>query len=298
MAQERSDVTSETGTDALETRGKAALDAASAGGEDESTERIKQEIEKTRDEMGETIDEIQDRLSFSNLTDQVTEQVNIAVDTAKVALYKATIGKAVDIMKDVTSGKSGGAVLDTVKSNPVPFVLIGAGAGLLAVKAYRGNGGSTSSSRSGGRRQLSSGSESNEGDTSSSSSKLGKVTGAVSGVAGSAYETVSGFGGTALDTTSQQVQNKPLIVGAVALAVGAAVGFAIPSTRYEGELMGETRDQLMDRAQSAASGLVDQASTVATDLVDQAKGAVSEAVSNSTGSSEGSTGTSTSGATA
>ena len=291
MAEERSDVTD--GTEALETRAADAADTV-AGAEDENTERIKQEIERTRDEMGDTIDEIQDRLSFSNLTDQVTEQVNHAVDTAKVALYHATIGKAVNIMKDVTSGKSGGAVLSTVKSNPVPFALIGAGAGLLAVKAYRGNGGNSGSQKNGGRKALSAGTSSSADIQGSqggnSSSKLGKVTGAVSGTVGTAYEKVSDLGGTALDTTSQQVQNNPLIAGAVALAVGAVVGLAIPSTRYEGELMGETRDQLMERAQTAASGLVDQAQTVATDLVDQAKGAVSEAVNNSTeGSGSGET---------
>ena len=298
MAQERSDVTEVAGSQALETPvtpGTDAIDASGAG--DENTERIKQEIERTRDEMGDTIDEIQDRLSFANLTDQVTEQVNHAVDTAKVALYHATIGKAVNIMKDVASGKSGGTVISAVKSNPVPFALIGAGAGLLAVKAYRGNSGSSSQGSGSGRRQLSAGSGNTEGENGGSSSRLGKVTGAVSGTVGTAYEKVSDLGGSALGTTSQQVQNNPLVVGAVALAVGAAVGFAIPSTRYEGELMGETRDQLMESAQSAASGLVDQVQTVATDLVDQAKGAVSEAVSNST--SEGSTGgTSTSGAAA
>ena len=243
--------------------------------DDDNTERIKRDIEQTRDEMGETIDEIQERLSFANLTDQVTEQVNNAVDTAKVALYKATIGKAVNIMKDVTSGKSGGSVVSTVKSNPIPFALIGAGAGLLALRAYRGSG---SSHRSTGRRALSSDSESVAAENGRSSSALGKVTGAVTDTVGSAYESVGEFGGSALETYDRQVQENPLVVGAVAMAVGAAVGFAIPSTRYEGELMGDARSQLIDRAQSAASDLVDQAQTAATDLVDQAKGAVSEAV--------------------
>ena len=284
MAQERSDVTDQDRDDSLETRDSA--DAVSAaGGEDENTERIKQEIERTRDEMGETIDEIQDRLSFSNLTDQVTEQVSNAVDSAKVALYQATIGKVGNIMKDVTSGKSGGAVIDAVKSNPVPFALIGAGAGLLAMKAYRGNsGGSSSSRRSGGgrKRALSaSAEETTDTENGGSETRLGKVTGAVSGTFGTAYEKVSDIGGSAYETYEEQVQNNPLVVGAVALAVGAAVGFAIPSTRYEGELMGEARDQLVDKAQSAASGLVDQAQSVATDLVGQAKEAVSDAVSNS-----------------
>jgi len=174
VAEERSDVTNETGNKALETRAANAVDTAADGSENENTERIKQEIEKTRDELGDTIEEIQDRLSFSNLSDQVSEQVASAVDSAKVALYQATIGKVGNIMKDVTSGKSGGAVLDTVKSNPVPFALIGVGAGLLAVKAFRGNSGSSTSQRSsGGRRQLSSSTSNTEGENGGSSSRLG-----------------------------------------------------------------------------------------------------------------------------
>ena len=39
----------------------------------------------------------------------------------------------------------------------------------------------------------------------------------------------------------EYLEDNPLALGALAVAVGAAVGFAIPSTRYEGQLMGEAR---------------------------------------------------------
>jgi hypothetical protein len=269
VAEERSDVEEQLGDV------PGTLEAAT---DDESTERIKRDIEQTRGEMGETIDEIQERLTFANLSDQVTEQVNNVVDTAKTALYDATVGKAVNYMKDITSGRSGGAVIGIVKSNPVPFVLIGAGAGLLALRAYRGNGGNGSSQRSSGMRALSSGSGNLSDENSGSSSTLGKVTGAVSGTVGSAYEKVGELGGTAMQTYDRQLQDNPLLVGAVAMAVGAAVGFAIPSTRYEGELMGDARNQLVDKAQTVASDLAEQAQSVATQVVDKAKDTVNEAV--------------------
>jgi hypothetical protein len=270
VAEERSDVEEHLGDvpGTLET-----------GTDEESTERIKRDIEQTRGEMGETIDEIQERLTFANLSDQVTEQVNNVVDTAKTALYDATVGKAVNYMKDITSGRSGGAVIGTVKNNPVPFVLIGAGAGLLALRTYRGNGSNGSSQRSSGNmRALSSGTENPSMGENSGASTLGKVTGAVSDTVGSAYEKVGELGGTAMETYDRQIQDNPLIVGAVAMAVGAAIGFAIPSTRYEGELMGDARNQLVDKAQTVASDLAEQAQSVATQVVDKAKDTVNEAV--------------------
>ena len=44
------------------------------------------------------------------------------------------------------------------------------------------------------------------------------------------------------------LQDEPLVFGAIAVAVGAAIGAALPSTRREDEWMGETRDHLRDEA--------------------------------------------------
>ncbi|MCB8840076.1 DUF3618 domain-containing protein [Aurantimonas sp. VKM B-3413] len=44
------------------------------------------------------------------------------------------------------------------------------------------------------------------------------------------------------------LQEEPLVFGAIAVAVGAAIGAALPSTRREDEWMGETRDRLRDEA--------------------------------------------------
>jgi len=50
----------------------------------------------------------------------------------------------------------------------------------------------------------------------------------------------------------RMVQDNPLALGAVALALGTAVGLAVPETRREQELMGEARDRLVDKAQGIA----------------------------------------------
>jgi hypothetical protein len=67
----------------------------------EDTEQIRAQIEETRSQMSETIDAIQEKLSMSNIKEQVSDQINSAVDTAKDAVYDATIGKAGKFMQNV-----------------------------------------------------------------------------------------------------------------------------------------------------------------------------------------------------
>ena len=252
-------------------------------------EQIMDQIEETRSQMGDTIDAIQDKLSFSNLSEQVSEHVNNAVETAKEAVYDATIGKAANIMKNVSNTN----IVRTVKDNPIPFILIGAGAGLLAYQAYsgkRGNGRyrrNEFASAAGGLDREEYSGEGQHSLTDTAREKLSGVKGKVTDVAGTALNKVSGavdtaytgagevmskarvraseLGTQAYDVYDHYLEENPLAVGAVALAVGAAVGFAIPATRYEGELLGDAREQLMTKAQSTASHLLDQAKQVVTE---------------------------------
>lgn len=89
----------------------------------------------------------------------------------------------------------------------------------------------------------------------------------VSQAASGVQDTVSNVTSQASDTASQladqaqhtaqraksrfehMMQENPLLVGAAAIAVGAAIGLSLPSTQAEQKLMGETRDNLMDKAQ-------------------------------------------------
>jgi hypothetical protein len=48
------------------------------------------------------------------------------------------------------------------------------------------------------------------------------------------------------------LHESPLALGAAALAVGAAVGFSLPRTQVEDQLMGETRDTAIHRAEGVA----------------------------------------------
>lgn len=275
---------SETDRRELETTGDAPPE----------TEHLKAQIEATRNQMGETIDAIQARLSLANISDQVSETVSNAIETAKDTAYDATIGKAVNFMKNVGDGVAHSSALRTVRNNPVPLALIGLGAGLLAYQAFGngrsriGNGRDTSGNDLGNGeskpRRLSSAADAVSGATGRAydgiSSTAESAYENVRSAAGSAYESVTGalsnayseaghlthrayerageFGTKAHDKYDEYLEENPLALGAVALAVGAAVGFAIPSTRYEGQLMGEARENLMLRAQDAAGSLVEK----------------------------------------
>jgi len=61
----------------------------------------------------------------------------------------------------------------------------------------------------------------------------------------------------------QTVDQKPLAAGAVAVAVGSAAALIVPVTPREQQLMGGTRDKLMDKAQIGAQGLVEKVQRVA-----------------------------------
>lgn len=262
------------------------------------TEQIKARIEETRNQMGETIDAIQERLSFANISEHVSETVNSAIETAKDTAYDATIGKAVNFMKNVGDGVTHSGAFKAAKNNPLPLALIGIGAGLLAYQSF----GRNRPSRTGNGKDL----YSNSGDAAlgsnfdSTSRSIGIATGraydgisekaataleSVGNVAGTAYEGVAGavggaytgagdlahraydrageYGTIAHEKYDEYLEENPLALGAIALAVGAAVGFALPSTKYEGKLMGEARENLVQRAQDAAGSLVDKAKQVA-----------------------------------
>lgn len=288
----------ETGSTGLETE-----NLEMTGEHPDETEHLKAQIEETRSQMGETIDALQEKLSFSNVSDQVSETVSNAIETAKDSIYDATIGKAVEFMKSAGDGISNSGVVRTVKRNPFPLLLIGVGAGLLAYQSY--SGGRSRRSRSSGRylsgrydAEYGRSEGMNLGESGTGESYTGKAYNRISDTASGAYQSVTGavsnayegvsgklgdvyssagdVANRALDTAGEYkdkayetydyyIDENPLAVGAVALAVGAAVGLAIPATRFEGRVMGEARENLLHKAQDVAGDLVDRAKQVASE---------------------------------
>lgn len=283
-------------------------------------EQIRAQIEDTRQQMGETIDAIQEKLSFSNISEQVKEEVSEKISDVWETTKFSAIRKVEDIMGYVNKGIE--EIADTqvghvARNNPIAVTLIGLGVGMLLMNLYR-NDSSTNYSR---RRSLSSGSlnygrtGNRAGDTSgvydtvsdTASDAYGAVTDAASGaydqvtgaantayrgvgnVAGKAYEQVGQLGssvkdvaGKAYDQYDYYIEENPLAVGAVAMALGAAVGLSIPATTYESKLMGETRDKLMHQAGSQVGDLIRNAGEVAQDKIDKIKTVAEQTVNKAT----------------
>jgi len=83
------------------------------------------------------------------------------------------------------------------------------------------------------------------------------------------------------DGFQRVLRENPLAVGAVTLAVGAAIGLALPQTTRENQLLGEARDTLVERAQGLAQetlGKVQNVANEATSAVQDSAQAVKETV--------------------
>jgi ElaB/YqjD/DUF883 family membrane-anchored ribosome-binding protein len=270
----------------------------SADDYDESTEQLRAEIEDTRAEMSQTINEIQERLSPEHLVDQ-----------AKEAVREATIGKVERVMERVgetisgvtepaleVAGRAGTAikdagssVADSVWRNPIPVALIGLGVGMLVMRNFRGSsyGGSTS------RRSLSQGSRSDYSRGLTGDLDYGERTGeyervgqygqrtgtsrtggggtldqvkeTASNLASRSTHAISDLGNKAKNSASavttrfeRMMHENPLALGAVAIAAGTAVGLVLPSTRFETEYIGETGERLVDKVEDVARGALDK----------------------------------------
>ena len=224
------------------------------------------EIERTRADMSETVDAIQERLSPENLKEQAKDRVK-----------EATVGRAQE---------AGSDIVGTIRQNPIPAALTGIGLGWLLLStrrqgaeqarlrryppAYddatydyppryeeRGSSGASPGQTLGRARD-------SVGETASqaqerASQVAGQAQDKVGQVAGRAQDRVGRLG----DQTRYQarrassgfqrvLRENPITVGALAVGLGAGVGLAIPETAKEHEVMGEARDNLVETVQERA----------------------------------------------
>ncbi len=91
--------------------------------------------------------------------------------------------------------------------------------------------------------------------------------------AGNASQRLSSAGSSATDMGSQlneavlkHFKDQPLVGGALAFALGAAIGAALPHTQTEDEALGETSDRLKDSVSAEVSKTVDRVGEAAADV--------------------------------
>jgi hypothetical protein len=247
-----------------------------------SPEQIQRDIRQTRTEMSETLDAIRDKFSPGQLLDQ-----------ALTYFKSSNSGDGTGVGEAASQWASN--LGDTIKQNPVPVALIGAGLAWLMM-----GGGSRRTARPGphphlydaydapvydaydapvsithGAQEHSGGLKERAGEMASGVQERMSAAGErIGGMAASARERVGDTadrlrhqarqqGGKTQETFNYLRDEQPLVLGALGFALGAALGAGLPPTQREDELMGETRDQVVQRAQELGEEQLDKAKQVA-----------------------------------
>jgi len=187
----------------------------------------------------------------------------------------------------------GSNLMQTIRQNPVPATLAALSLGWLWINSNRssdtdyesgdyyanGYSGSDSYRYSGYNTQYENGTRhQREGLANRVGETAGQVQDKAADLASDARDQVSELGSQAQEfiqrapgRLEQMVQDNPLAVGAVALAMGSAIGLMIPETRQEHRLMGEARDAFMDRAQEMVQQTGEKVQRVVDEVQDTAQ---------------------------
>jgi ElaB/YqjD/DUF883 family membrane-anchored ribosome-binding protein len=248
--------------------------APEAGGtDDKNPQLIEREIEMTRGRMSQNIDELGDRLSPDNIKAQ-----------AKSAIQDAA-GSAVQSVGE-QARRTGMGLVDMIRENPLPAIAVGAAATWLLTK--RSPQGRVSGDRM--ARYAYSGPERRSGQ---GWQHAGAITGRAGVVVSEAREKVSDtasgiserasdwaesagelkdrmqerageLGGRARQQSARLKSNlehtmeeTPLAVAIGAAVLGLALGMLLPGTQRENEVLGPTRDRLVDRAEEVTERVKD-----------------------------------------
>lgn len=241
------------------------------------TDEIKHEIERTRVEMSETLGEIQDRLRPDHLLQQARDGVTHAAK-GKVRNIMSSAGDTAGKVAARARG-AGNYLADYAIEHPIRMaVAVG------AVTWWMLRGRSTPLVNWDGTADTSwdDAEAAAYSDNRSLRDRAGEyVAGAretVGEYASSARESARAASLRARDaassaatTADEWVRNNPMAAGAIALAVGAAIGASVPRTEIEDYTIGETRDRALERgkqmAQNLKANVTEKVQTAAEDLV-------------------------------
>ena len=238
------------------------------------TAEIRAEIEETRLEMGGTLNELGDRLEPGHLVNQAKENVR-----------EATIGRVEETAKGMSD-----MVMETIKRNPIPAALAGAGLALLWKNradgsGHNGHGRLTAGTyRSTDYRAYGYGDASDQwtgqGQGQGVGEKVGDVAGNVANTAGQTVGNVANTAGQAVGTVAEGagqavnevswrldrfMQASPLAMGAIAIGAGVVAGSIIPETEQEQQLLGDASRQVA----STVRDTVDEAANKAEETLDK-----------------------------
>ena len=200
---------------------------------------------------------------------------------------------------------AGPGVVGTIRANPLPAVLTGIGLTWLFVNARRGGSDQPRYRDTGYAYGYPPRYEEREPSAPSASQALERGRNMVGETAGQAQDKVGQVASRTQDKAGQVVgqaqdrvgrlgdqarhqarqassgfqrmlRENPLTVGALAVGLGAGVGLAVPQTSKEHEVMGEARDNLVEKTQEKAQEAQEKVQRVA----EEAQGAAQQEAQN------------------
>ena len=228
---------------------------------------LERDIDRTRASLGQTVDALQSRLSPGELLDQA-----LGMARQHGGEFATNLGRS-------------------VRNNPVPVILTGVGLAWMMASSNEPRAAGTygeyedySSQGSGATDRLKSG-------VSSAKSAAGAVTDTASRATQSLKQSIGSLGDSAsgagqrIRSESRRVKHgfeslmeeQPLMLGALGLAIGAALGAAFPRTESEDRLLGDRSDSAMrsvkEKATDAFAEVKDTAAEVVASKRDKVEGA-------------------------
>lgn len=272
---------------------------------DRSSAQIEREVEGSRARLSESLDALRDQVSPGHLMDQAVEYVrgsggaefaqNLGKAVRDNPLPVLLIGAGVGWLLLSGSKPSERGAAEPRRALPPPGTSYGTGYGTGASSGAAGAdevGGSSGPSLTERAGAAAHGIGERVSDAASQAYQtVAGAAGSVADSAGSAAGTVtqratelghdlrdhaSRAGGSAQQGLGWLLQEQPLVLGAIGVAVGAAVGALLPGTRVEDRLMGETSDSVTRQVKTAAQEGYERVQEVAGEQLEHVKAAAAE----------------------
>jgi len=285
--------------------------------DDQQIDALREDIEQTRGDMSQTIEQLQERLAPEQLQRDTGDIVQEVADRViaeiqgktgdltaglsaqiQAAVHGAATAKSEELLTQATAGaqRAGASLWELVATNPAPVALAAVAVGLLAVGGRSGSSDKTGAevSTPGSRAtsvmdDLLAHANTIADRATDATRETGERASAVVDRATGALSTGSTPDGTHLRAL---IGEQPLVIGLVALGLGAAIGLSLPETDQERDIATPLRDQaqqhlagmglasdargLMDQAKGQVSGMAETVKTTMSDGLVGAKAAASE----------------------
>jgi len=251
---------------------------------EQSTSELERDAERVRAQIADTAEHLKDKMSPGQLMDEVVNYFKDGGDSSQFL----------------------GNLKDQVRDNPLALALVGSGLAWLMMDASpAGTTGLASRNPlagDGSNMRPLAGSNTYGGPPGNSSSAsdgsgLGQSAAAlgdrVADMAGSAAETATrtlhDLRDTAKDSLGQASQagsaaadrakstfldaldREPLVLGALGVAVGAAIGAMLPPTKIEQDYLGDASSKIREGAEELVAGGIDKVKDVASDVYSAAR---------------------------